>query len=309
VTDYRRFLGTAATSEVLPYFGGPFVEAVERRLRLAAPVPPGFWRFAVSGRTARAVEPAPPPDLSGLPAVRGYALPAAGGGYLVHGSRGERFALPPLDEPLPFAALVARRWPSGELLPDAPDFETGVEDEVRRAYDGRQPLTGVRGVPADLRAAYGYAVLLRLAGELGVPARPAEARPHLGALAAGGDGAARRILLGFREVRAAQPVPEWQRRRETALARRTDGAEERVAASLRAADAALRGTRWLAGGLLEVRYDLEGEQFVSIVDAQTFTVADAGICLIGHDRQLTLDSLPGVIREAMRTDQLHVTAW
>ena len=242
--------------------------------------------------------------------MRGYALPSTHGGYLVHGTRSERFALPAPDEPLPFTALVGRPWPSGELLPDAPDFETGVEEQVRQAYEQRRPLAGIRGVPAALRAAYGFAVLLRLAGELGVPARTAEARPHLAALAADGDPAARRILVGFAEVRAAQPVAEWIRRRDAALARRPEtGAEERVAAALRAAHAALRGTRWLAGGLLEVRYDLEGEQFVSIVDGRALTVVDAGICLAGHDRELTLASLPGVIRQAMRTGQLHVTAW
>jgi hypothetical protein len=36
-------------------------------------------------------------------------------------------------------------------------------------------------------------------------------------------------------------------------------------------------------------------------------VLDAGICLSGSDRMVTLDSLPSVIKEAIDTDQLNIT--
>ena len=52
----------------------------------------------------------------------------------------------------------------------------------------------MRGASAALRAAFGYAVLLRTAREIGMPARPAEARAHLAALADEGEQAARRVL-------------------------------------------------------------------------------------------------------------------
>jgi hypothetical protein len=101
--------------------------------------------------------------------------------------------------------------------------------------------------------------------------------------------------------------------RDVALARRLPAdrhrAEERAAAALHAARAVLHGTRWLADGLLEVRYDYAGEQFVSIVDGATLRTVDAGFCLQGRDEVLTLESLPAVIREAMQTGQLHITAW
>src|SRR6185369_17608252 len=59
MTDYRRFLGTPApTGEVLAYFGGPYVQAGPRRLSVQPPGPPGFFRFAVTGRSARVVGPA-----------------------------------------------------------------------------------------------------------------------------------------------------------------------------------------------------------------------------------------------------------
>jgi hypothetical protein len=58
-----------------------------------------------------------------------------------------------------------------------------------------------------------------------------------------------------------------------------------------------------------VRFELDGEHFSSIVNAETLQVVDAGICLAGADRVLTLDSLPSVIREAVRDDILHITRW
>ena len=84
---------------------------------------------------------------------------------------------------------------------------------------------------------------------------------------------------------------------------------QRAADALYAAHAGVRGMRWLAGGLLEVRYDLDGERFVSIVEGSSLNVVDAGICLSGRDRDLTLDSLPSAIREAAGSGRLNITAW
>jgi hypothetical protein len=61
------------------------------------------------------------------------------------------------------------------------------------------------------------------------------------------------------------------------------------------------------GGQLEVAYEFMGERFVSIVDALTLQVIDSGVCLAGADALVTLDSLPGVIREAIDTDRLVIT--
>jgi hypothetical protein len=312
VTDYRRFLG-ASSLQVLPYFGGPFVEAASRRLRLRteAAIRPGYWAFQVSGRTATAVAPAGTPDLTGWPAVRGYLLPTPGGGYLVRaGGVAERFAIGPEPEPEPFAPLIGRRWPDGALLYEVEDFESGVEDTVRAAFAEHRAIGEVSGVPAPLRAAFGYAVLLRVSAERHIPVRPAEARTRLVELARDGDLAAHRILTGVREARAGAgtaPVIE-----AGFVADRPDPArqrsEERAANALRVAGAALRGLRWRQEEI-QVRFDYEGEHFVSIVDGRTLQVLDAGICLNEHDEALTLESLPGVIREAVRSGQLNITAW
>ena len=77
--DFRKFLKSpgaapggaalAAEEQVLPYFGGPQVDSRERRLRLrlyrdaegagGGRPRPGFYRFAVDGRSATLRGPAP----------------------------------------------------------------------------------------------------------------------------------------------------------------------------------------------------------------------------------------------------------
>ncbi len=317
MTDYRRFLQQASETMVLPYLGGPYVDAPDRRLRAVGATATGYWRFEVSGRTATAVEPADPPDLSDLPAVRGYWV----AGYLV-GERAVayRLAMGPDADPLRFAPVIARRWPGGALLYDTEDFETGVEDRVRAVFEqGTEhgvngSLTAVSGVPAPLRAAFGYAVMLRVATALGVPMRPVQLRWHIGELVAMGDVAARRILTAAQERRHAEPnhVEEWRAQRTDARLRPTSSRDrvlERAEAALYGAGAVLRDSRWLSGDLLEVRYDFMDDRFVSVVDGETLRVVDAGICLAGADDRVTLESLPGVIAEAVRTFRLEITAW
>ena len=69
--DYKAFL-TPRDPVVLPYFGGIRVDAADRRLRLDGELAPGWWRFRIEGRRAVPTEPATPPDLAALPAVRGH---------------------------------------------------------------------------------------------------------------------------------------------------------------------------------------------------------------------------------------------
>lgn len=324
MADYRRFLG-ARTTEVAPYFGGPFVELADRRVRLADPVDssgtsavqkevqPGYWRFEIAGRTARALERAEAPDLSHLPAVRGHYVD----GYLVH-DQAELLvlppsSLPPCEEPARFTPLTARRWPTGALLGDLVDFESGAEEVVRDAFEEHFPIYDLKAIPASLRAAYSYAVLFRTAHRLGVSARPAEVWRHIAAVADEGDPAAERVvneLLAERHRQRdaapganelAEPVtPTWISNTE----RITGRGFERAAAALRAAGATVLDMRSQASDLMEVRYIFRGERFTSTVHIETLQVVDAGICLAGEDDLITLESLPSVLREAMEDDIL-----
>jgi hypothetical protein len=61
------------------------------------------------------------------------------------------------------------------------------------------------------------------------------------------------------------------------------------------------------GSKLQVTFTCDGERITCVVDAETLQVYDAGFCLAGADRELTLDSLPSTVREAIDVDHLNIT--
>jgi hypothetical protein len=312
--DYRKFLGREEEL-VLPYFGGATVDAKDRRLRVTAFEPPGWYRFSVKGRAATKKDATDAPPLEGLPAVRGHFL----NGRLVRdgGIAEHVFFLP--EEPPRFAPLKARRWPSGELLFDCLEFEGDAEGAVREALADGRSLETVKGVPATLRAAYAYAVIEPASKRLAIPFAPHEVRPALSRIATGGAPAAEAELnrLAAEREQARREMEELRRRQaaeaaraevQAARERRVEEARktketvhERAEAALTAAGARLDQSRVLLGDRLEVVFSFMGERFISVVDAITFQVLDSGICL-GHppsDDLVTLDSLPSVIKEAI----------
>jgi hypothetical protein len=336
--DYRKFLGKVE-SAVLPYLGGDTVEAPSRRLRVTPPPAPGWWRFEVQGRTATAREPAEPEGLEALPLVRGHLW---GTRLVREGAVAEPLSLLPEEEPPRFSPLRARRWHDGTLLFESLEFEGEAEGAVRLALEEGGTLAEVKGVPASLRAAFGYAVLEAASRALGIRFSAAEVRGQVLAVAEAGRSAAEsrlRALASEREahVRALEArrqaleaasqaeavAAEVRRLRESSEARmraelerlrsqpwprqrQAEGAA-RVEQALESAGARLHDTRRLGGGRLEVTFSFMGERFLSIVDMGTLQVVDAGICLAGADREVTLESLPSVIREAIEDDVLVIT--
>jgi len=316
--DYRAFLGREE-EVVLPYVGGTTVRAAQRALRVEGSPAPGWWRFRVRGRVATALERASPPDdqLATRPRAGGHVF---GERLATDDARAEVLYLSPEEQPPLFAPCRARRWHGGELLFEQLEFETEVEETARRAFEERGVLREVKGVPASLRAAFGYAVAEAAGREMNVPVSPAEVRARVLEIAEGGLDVARRELRRLDEERRrfareaemraravpagmAAPAPPAVRVSE----RRADDGEERASRALAAAGAEMLSCRTLAGGLLEVRYRFEGERFVTVVTASTLQVMDAGICLDGFDDMLTLDSLPGVVREGIEGGHLNIT--
>jgi hypothetical protein len=312
--DYRKFLNKQEEL-VLPWFGGQRVVAEGRRLRLTAlPAAPGWYRFRVQGRKATLVAPAEAPDLEALPRVRGHVL---GPDRLVtEGALVEPFPFPPEDEPEVFAPVSARRWHSGHLLFEHPDFEDEAEEQVRQAWETGAGLEGVKGVAATLRAAYGIRLAESAAERLEVPLVPLEIRARLGAIADGGRATAeaevRRLdarrqaeiqRLAGRTATLPSPISGQARR----LPRGEDAFEARAEQALHNAGAELIRSRRSGGGQREVVYRFMGQRFVTIVHEASLQVIDAGICLDGADQEVTLESLPGVIREAVDTGVLYVT--
>jgi len=325
--DYRKFLGKEE-ERVLPYLGGAFLHAADRRLRLAAePAAPGWYRFRIKGRDATPLGPADPEALEALPAVRGHLV---GERLVREGAIAERLHFLPPEEPPRLSPCRARRWHSGELLFDTLDFESEAEEAARRALEEDASLAQVKGVPATLRAAFGYAVLEAESRRLGIPAAPAELRPHLGRVAELGRPEAERALraLAAERVLAAREMMELQRRRQVvflaqqAVAQREQHAGQggrqrrggevdavaRAELALEAAGARMRSARGLGNGNLEVIFTFMDERFISVVSMATLQVVDSGICL-GHpprDDLVTLESLPSVIKEAIDTDRLVI---
>jgi hypothetical protein len=330
--DYRKFLGQEE-ERVLPYLGGAFLHAADRRLRLATePRAPGWFRFRVKGREATLVGPAEPEGLEALPSVRGHLV---GDRLVREGSVAERVHFLPEEEPPRLTPARARRWHSGDLLFDMLDFESEAEEAARRALEEEASLAQVKGVPATLRSAFAYSVVEAESRRLGIPAAPRELRPHLGAVAEKGRPEAERILraLAAERALAAREMEELNRRRQLqAMAQQAVAVQEAVVQArvqarggrhgrgreedsiaradlaLEAAGARMRSARGLGNGNLEVIFTFMDERFISVVNSQTLQVVDSGICL-GHppaDELITLESLPSVIKEAIDTGRLVI---
>jgi hypothetical protein len=316
--DYRRFL--ARREEVV----APVVDGRawlrDRAVRCAAE--PGWHRVAVAGRGVEVGAAATAEEIAAalarLPAVRGPVIALDGGwGVTLGGAGCERIDLaPPGEDPPGFAPVVARRWPIGELLLwEGLELEGEAEEEARRALEEGRGIDGARGVSAALRAAFVFATARRAGRELGIAAAPAEVRRWLGEIAAEGRPAAERALRALereRDEHAARQRMLAEVRREAArIAARPPpprlDIEERVERAMRHAGARALGVRRSGEGLIEVRWTFHGQRFVSVVEEVGLRVVDSGVCLAGEDDLVTLESLPGVIFEAMNTELLVIT--
>lgn len=307
--DYRRFL-SKVEERVLPHFGGRTLTAPDRRLRLREPVAAGWYLWRTEGRAAAPLGPAEPDleGLEGLARVRGHLLGARLVGEDARPS--ELFFLPD-DEPPAFAPATARRWTSGELIFEGLELEAEAEEAARQALEDGRSLADVRGAPASLRAAFAFALAERAAAALGVGLSPLEVRAQAATIAEGGPEAALEVVRALearrQAYRAARPSPAAGALRPGPRGDVDDA--ERVEAALVGADARLLRLRRRGGDQLEVTFRFLGARYQALVAADTLRVIDAGICLSGEDDRLGLDALPGVIREAIETDALHVTRW
>jgi hypothetical protein len=318
--DYRRFLDR--TEEVV----GPVVHGyawlADRRARIQGDATPSGWfKVRVRGRDAEALAPASDDERAGalarLPRLRGHAFGTTAGLTLAHGGDG---ALPvdlaPSDQDPPLLApLTARRWPVGDLLLwEGVEWEGEAEEQARQALEAGRGLADVKGAPASLRAAFAFAAAEAAARQLGIPAQPVELRRWLRDIADGGRAAAEAALralarerAAFTEAAAANAAAAAQRARTPAPDTAPLRLEALVEESLRGAGAYLGAMRRLGGGLAEVRWTFLGHRFISVVEERGLQVVDSGVCLAGSDRLVTLDSLPGVIREAIDQDALVIT--
>jgi hypothetical protein len=322
--DYKKFLAKTE-SLVLAYTGGLYVFAKDRRLSVKGPIEPGFWRFDVKGREAAPVERADS-ELDALPRVRGHF---AGEWLFAIGAQPEHVELLPEEEIAPLSNVFARRWHDGDLLYDSTDFDSDAEDAARNVLGEGKGLGDVKGAPASLRAAFGWATLVRTARREEVPVSLGEAMPFLRELADGGEATAMQVINaiearrnphriqieGGETVDVARTLARMRRR--GGVEPTVENAQERAAQALEAAGGRLLTSRILGqrrgAERMEVTFRYGGNRFITVCHPITLQVLDAGICLVDHrdehrgDEELTLESLPSAIREAMGLGVLVIT--
>jgi hypothetical protein len=305
--DYRKFLGKKQTL-VLPYLGGTSVDTRTRRLRVKGEPSPGWWSFEVEGRHAHAIEAAEPEAMDDLPAVRGHLV---GRWLFASGREAARLQLMPSEEPAMLSPAIGRRWSSQALLFESLDFEQDAEEQAREQLERDGHVAELKSLPASLRAAFGYAVIARVSRHLQIPASPHEVLGQLRHVAERGRPAAVGALENLAEQRRLERIRQasWHGRPQHAAPPPDPehDLDRRLEAALRHANAELASHRRLDAEQSEVAFRFMDERFIAVVDSRSLRVLDAGICLSGADRELTLDSLPSAIREAIDTDQLYIT--
>jgi hypothetical protein len=295
---------------VLPWVGGRSLHVRDRVYAIEGPLPPehGWYTFRPKGRKAFVEGGAVDPRPEALDhRVRGYLVgdrfvpdkarvdpdPAkiAGSSERVH------LIEPGLDR---FVRIAAGRMSEeGPLIYEGLDMPLGPEEAVLGAFLDKKPsVDDVRGVPPALDAAFRMETWQRLEAER------------------------RRVELERQRREEEERLRREERRREI-IERLGDGAGRRAMAQIdfeAAARAALAignaeyldHRRSAHRGEMVVRFRYAHQAFECTCEERTLRIIDAGICLVDHateergDRYFTLESLPGVIEEAMRGGLLVV---
>lgn len=298
-----------ATEETvtLPWTGGIVLHARSRGFVLnRCPREFGWYHFTVKAREAWGAKPADPVPESLANIVVGYLV----GDRLVPddtridpdpskiADHSERVYLIPdgLDR---FSRVSAGRvYPEGPLIFIEQAFPLGPEDDVVNAYlEEEDSVRDIPGVVPALDAAFRMESFQRAEAER------------------------RRVELARKRAEEEARVARELKRKEL-IERLGDGAGRREMAKenfLEAAKAALTvgGAKYLdhrkggRKGEWVVKYRVDGRRLECVCDTD-LQIIDAGVCLVDHgtgekgDTYFTLESLPAVIRQAIREDVLVV---
>jgi hypothetical protein len=336
VVDYKKFLRAPESDVPVLYLGGFEAYAADRTLRLGEPreLAPGFYSAKVKGRRAELGGRAEPFGLEALPAHDGHF---AGGYVALPGAKAARLELLGESEPDALAPVRARMHPTGVLLLAETKLEDEAEPEARSRLDEGRGLDGLRGVGATLRVAFALETAQRVARDMRLDVAPAEILPQVMPIAEEGAARARALLTAILLRRREEAGRLEEQARARAMAHAHEALREHVRQTahrilqenaprltpveradraLTAAQATLLHARRIsergrrpegAHQMMEVRFRFMGEIFISVVDDETLHVFDAGICLAGADEEVTLESLPSVIREAIEEERLVIT--
>jgi hypothetical protein len=305
---WRDLLQTEDESVVAPWVGGRSLQTFNRTWKLQGRLPPehGWHCFTTDGRTAKWSKPAEPSgELRNE--VRGYLV---GDRLLADDVRVDRdpakliacsepvFLIEPgLDRFV--RVLAGRSYEDGPLIYSRLEFPLGPEEAVLQAYlDSKLTVDHVPGVAPALDAAFRFEVWQRVEAE-------------------------RRRREEEERRRAEEAKRAAEERRQRIVERLGDAAGRREMAAIDFAEAAraalavggaeyLDHRRAVHQNEMAVRFRFDHQRFECTCDARTLRIIDAGICLTDHDTyekgdtRFTLESFPGVIREAIREGKLVV---
>jgi len=303
----------SGSERVLPWFGFKRVHDAERSWTLSERQPPehGWYRFNVAGGrgaelASKELQPLDSAWGDGQPKIKGYLV----GDRLIPDTARvvpdptkliEQtiivYCVEPGLERFARASIVKDR--EQRLVYLSQEFPVGPEEEVIKAYQDRAAgLDGISGVTPALDLSFRWLSYQRIKKE--------ERQLEL-----------RRIREEEEKKRAEEDrLREAMRNAGTAVGRRVlaqqdfeTGARE----ALRVSGAELLDVRESFNkGEMVVQYRFQQRRLECVVEKRTLRVVDAGVCLTDHDtgekgdRFFTLESLPGVIGEAMRLGKLVV---
>ncbi|MEO0604599.1 MAG: hypothetical protein AAF211_24405 [Myxococcota bacterium] len=305
--SWRSLLGEGRGERVLPWVGGRGLLDRDRSFVLAGirPDEHGWHRFAIDGtRRARWVAAAEPDPMwsesrsQRIGTLIGDRLAPDGAAVVADETRllEQTVSVHLVPRGLPrFSRVRIARDPGGPWICVDVAFPLGPEPDVADAFaDDRPDLAHLRGVPPALDLAFRVARAQRDAAE-----RRREALERQ-----------RRIA----QARARDQDREWlarSARGRRAVARVDFETAARAALAVSSAEYL---DHWQAVGRGEttVQFRFAERRFECVVETTTLRIVDAGICLIDHatnergDERFTLESLPGVIRQALDGGELVV---
>jgi hypothetical protein len=307
--SWRDLLPKPDETKVLPWLGGRSLRSGERVWEIKGRLPreSGWYEWNIGGRTASFSKNAGPQEESLCAIARGYLI---GDRLVIDGTNvnPEPSKIAEQSEPVQliepgldrFARIVAGRiCDDGELVFIRQDFPLGPEEAVLAAYRRQAAsVQDVKDVTPALDAAFRMeswqrAEAARIRAELERERAAEEARR----------------AQEERRAQLAQALGTGVGRRQMAL---VDFAEA-ARASLAAGGAVYVDHRIAPQrGEMIVTYRVDRRNLECVCDQATLRIIDSGICLTGHatgikyDDRLTLESLPGVIRQAVREGRLVV---
>jgi len=292
----------------VPWTGGRSLRCHSRTYTISGRLPSehGWYRFKVQHKEAKLIEAAEP-KTDELKDIRtGFLVgdrfipdgaPAYNLDYGLIARQYKKVAL--IEEGLDrFARIeVGKLTPFGSLIYRGATFPLGPEEEVLSAFlDRKDSISDIKGVTPALQAAF-EAECNQI--------REAEQR-----------------RAELERLRIEEEAREAQERRRSELAEALgSGAGRREMATVDFQEAARAALAVGGAELLDVRagqrnekvvrYRLEGRRFECVCDLQ-MRIIDAGVCLTDEstgekgDTFFTLESLPGVIKQAIREGVLVV---